>query len=778
MTKSRKSARTGQPTGNGPSERARQRTRKSADSPTPRDLRSQDPFLRRESEKYDEPLPSREFILQTLADAGEPLDDRSLAKLLGVRRSESDSFGRRLGAMEREGQILRNRKGAILVAQKLDLVSGRVEGHPDGFGFVQPDEGDEDFYLNPRQMRKVLHGDRVMVRQTGLDRRGRREGEIIEVIERANSSVVGRLQLEHDVTFVIAANRRISQRIAIPRGEELRAKPGEVVVVQIIAQPDEDRQPVGRVIEVLGNATDPGMEIEIALRKHALPFEFTEAAKAQAARFSPTVRKADLAGRVDLRDMALVTIDGETARDFDDAVWAAAEGKGFRLVVAIADVSHYVRPGEPLDTDARERGTSVYFPRRVIPMLPEKLSNGLCSLNPEVDRLCMVCDMAVAPSGEIKRYKFYPAVMRSKARLTYTRVWEALSEPDGETAGELKETLPHLKTLYALFGVLLRARERRGAIDFETVETQIVFDDKGKIERIVPVRRNDAHRLIEECMLAANVCASDFLSEAEHPALYRVHEGPTEEKLAALRDFLGEFGLHLQGGAKPSAKDYAKLLESIKPRPDIQLLQTLLLRSLQQAQYSPDNVGHFGLAYEAYAHFTSPIRRYPDLVIHRAIKAVLDGERYKPGNWKELGVHCSQTERRADEATREVESWLKCYYMRNRVGDEFEGSISGVASFGIFVALDGVYVEGMVHVSELGSDYFHFDAAKHQLLGERTAKRYRLADRVRIRIARVDLETSRIDFVLAEDASAGSKNSRSSDEGKPAVVRRAKAPRR
>jgi ribonuclease R len=716
-------------------------------------LRSQDPFLDRERERYDDPLPSREFILQTLVEAGEPLDERQLGKMLGIRRGEAESFGRRLAAMARQGQILYNRKGAILVARKVDLVAGRVAGHPDGFGFVIPDEGGEDYYLNAREMRKVLHGDRVMVRQTGVDRRGRREAEIVDVIERAHTTLVGKLQIEHDFSYVTPSDRKISLRVAVPRGEERGASSGEIVVVEIVAQPDANRPPVGRVTEVLGQATDPGMEIEIALRKHSLPFEFSEKARAQAAKIAPTVRKQDLAGRVDLRDMPLVTIDGETARDFDDAVWAEKSGRGFRLVVVIADVSHYVRPGDPLDEDARERGTSVYFPRRVIPMLPEKLSNGLCSLNPDVERLCMVCDMSVSATGEIKRYKFYPAVMLSRARLTYTRVWEVLSKPDGEVARDLGDIVPRLQVLHELFEVLLKARHRRGAIDFETVETQIVFDDKGKIDRIVPVVRNDAHRLIEECMLAANVCASDFLHEAEHPALYRVHQGPTPIKLAALREFLAEFGLHLQGGEEPGAKDYARLLDSIKDRPDIQLLQTVLLRSLQQAQYSPENVGHFGLAYESYTHFTSPIRRYPDLVIHRAIKAVLNGERYKPGDWKDLGAHCSQVERRADEATREVESWLKCYYMRNRVGDEFDGVVSGVAGFGMFVALDGVYVEGMVHISELGSDYFHFDAARHQLLGERTGRRYRLADRVRVRLVRVDLETSRLEFVLAESAS-------------------------
>lgn len=718
--------------------------------------RENDPHIERETARYETPLPSREFILEVLSAEGVPVEERDLVRILGIKKKEAELFARRLSAMERSGQILRNRKGAILVSRKLDLVAGRVIGHPDGFGFVVPDGEVErrgaDFYLNPREMRRVLHGDRVMVRETGTDRRGRREATIVEVIERVNVRIVGKLHIEHMVSFVIPADRRINQQIAVPHGEKHKAKTGEVVVVELVGHPSAESQPVGRVVEVLGAATDPGMEIEIALRKHDLPFEFSPKAVSHAAKIPLEVRKSDLKGRVDLREMELVTIDGDTARDFDDAVWAQRDGKGFRLVVAIADVSHYVGNGDILDQEARERGNSVYFPRRVIPMLPEKLSNGLCSLNPDVDRLCMACDMSVGPTGEIKRYKFYPAVMRSKARLTYDQVWEVLGAPTGRAGQKLGGLVDRLRCLYELFHVLLKARAKRGAIDFETVETRIVFDDKGKIDSIVPVARNDAHRLIEECMLAANVCASDFLARAEHPVLYRVHEGPTAEKLAALREFLKEFGLHLQGGDKPGAREYAKLLESIKPRPDIQLLQTVLLRSLQQAQYSPENVGHFGLAYESYTHFTSPIRRYPDLLVHRAIKAVLDGQPYRPGNWKEIGMQCSQTERRADDATREVESWLKCYYMRNRVGEEFDGSISGVAGFGIFVALDGVYVEGMVHISELGSDYFQFDAGKHQLLGERTGRRYRLADRMRVKIARVDLETSRIDFVLAEDA--------------------------
>ena len=720
-----------------------------------RGARAKDPFLEREAARYEKPIPSREFILDTLADAGVPLADTDLARAVGIGSGEDEAFARRVAAMEREGQIIRNRKGALLVARKLDLLAGRVEGHPEGYGFVTLDDGGNDLFLPPHEMRKVLRGDRVMVRAGALDRRGRAEATIVEVIARANTRIVGSFRREHGLGLVVASDRRISQEILVDPGGESKAKTGQVVVVELVAQPSVDArgvhtQPIGRVVEVLGRATDPGIEIEIALRKHDLPFEFSRAAVEQADANPASPRAGDSEGRVDLRGLALVTIDGETAKDFDDAVFCERDGRGFRLIVAIADVSHYVRHGAALDADARERGTSVYFPRRVIPMLPERLSNGLCSINPDVDRLCMACDMRIAASGEIRDYRFYAAVMRSRARLTYTEVAAALAQANGDPASRLAPLLSGLQMLHQLYRVLARARKTRGAIDFETIETAFVFDDRGTLQNIVPVVRNDPHRIIEECMLAANVCASEFLRKHKHAALYRIHAGPTSEKLAGLRVFLKGFGLDLGGGDDPHAMDYAQLLESIKHRPDVHLLQTVLLRSLKQARYSPENGGHFGLGYEAYTHFTSPIRRYPDLLIHRAIKAVLAKKQYSPGNWTELGEHCSQTERRADEAGWEVEAFLKCDYMRDRVGEEFAGTISSVTSFGIFVALDGVYVEGLVHISELGRDYFQFDAARHELRGERSQRRFRLADRVKVRIVRVDLELARMDFVLAE----------------------------
>ncbi len=721
-----------------------------------KNLRLQDPFLEREREQYEHPLPSREFILQILTEHGAPMIDDELLDVLHIKRDEEELFSRRLRAMERDGQIMRNRKRAICVMDKLDLIKGRVQGHPDGFGFLVPEDGSADMFLSEKEMHQVLNGDVVMVRQAGVDRRGRPEAKIVEVLERANSKVVGRLYEEHGIQFVVAENRRIAQDILVASGGAGGARAGQVVILEIIKHPDKHAQPIGRIVQVLGNYADPGMEIEIALRKHDLPHEFPKDAERQAKAISPVVSPEDWAGREDIRNLPLVTIDGETARDFDDAVYCAPEKGGYRLVVAIADVSHYVQTNDALDREAISRGNSVYFPRRVIPMLPEELSNGLCSLNPKVDRLCMVCDMHISNKGEIGKYRFYPSVMYSHARLTYNQVAEMLGQPDGELAKQNAAVVPHLQHLHELFQKLLKAREKRGAIDFETVETQMIFTDQGKIERIVPVVRNDAHKLIEECMLAANVCAAGFLHEHHHPVLYRIHQGPTPEKLEALREFMKEFGLGLTGDEEPQAADYSKLLKRIKGRPDAGLLQTVMLRSLRQAKYEPENIGHFGLGYEAYTHFTSPIRRYPDLLVHRAIKAVLQGKKYKPAQkWAELGIHCSMTERRADDATRDVEAWLKCFYMRDHLGCVFTGTVSSVTSFGMFVSLDDLYVEGLVHISELGKDYFHFDATRHHLLGERTGQSYRLGDRVEVRVVKVDMESTKIDFVLHAEVAAG-----------------------
>ncbi len=732
-------------------------------------------------------IPSREEILAVFRDSGGAMDLKALARVLKVKPAAQDVLTRRLNAMERDGQLRLDITGHYALADHSGFIAGRVSAHRDGFGFLIPEDGSEDLFLNDKEMQKVLNGDRVLGRVTGTDRRGRAEGTIVEVVERANSHVIGRLLNEGGVWVVSPEDQRIGRDILVI-GSPGKARDGQVVSVELIEQPSRFQQPTGKVVEVLGELDDPGMEIEIAVRKFGVPHIFSAAALKQAAKLPAEVRDDDLGNRVDLRDVPLVTIDGEDARDFDDAVYCEpiriGRKKGYRLLVGIADVSHYVKPGDALDQDALERSTSVYFPRRVIPMLPEKLSNGLCSLNPHVDRLTLVCDMVVSAEGEVTAYQFYPAVMHSAARLTYTAVADILATPNGEEAQRRAPIVPHLRNLNEVFHALLKARQERGAIDFETTETYIVCNELGKIEKILPRTRNDAHRLIEECMLAANVCAADLLIRHKHPGTFRIHATPSEEKLNQLRTFLRQAGLNLGGGTSPSAGDYAALMQQIKGRPDAQLLQTMLLRSMQQAVYSPDNIGHFGLAYEAYAHFTSPIRRYPDLLTHRAIKAILAGRRYEPTGidlsklnttlsnaarkqlakdraqgkqreerdqtiWDALGVHCSANERRADEASRDVENWLKCYYMQDKLGEEFTGIVSGVTPFGIFVQLEELYVEGLVHITELGSDYFQYDEARHELRGERTGKRYGLTDRVSVQIARVDLEARKIDLVLA-----------------------------
>ena len=741
--------------------------------------------------QYPYSIPSREDILGILRTATGLQDTTSIAKALGVKQDEMEGLTRRLNAMERDGQIKPDRNGKFHLANLNSFVEGRVSSHRDGYGFLIPDDSSDDIFLPEKEMQKVLHGDRVQARIIGTDRRGRPEGTIVEVVARANTHVIGRLLNENGSWVVAPEDKRIGQDILLA-GSPGKAKTGQVVSVELTEQPSRYTQPMGKIVEILGDIDDPGMEIEIAVRKYGVPHEFSEAAKSLAAKLPSEVRPADLKDRVDLRDVPLVTIDGEDARDFDDAVYCEpvkiGRASGFRLIVAIADVSHYVKPNDDLDVDALERSTSVYFPRRVIPMLPEKLSNGLCSLNPAVDRLTLVCDAVITAKGEIKAYQFYPAVIHSAARLTYTEVAAILANTKGVEAARKPGLVPHLLNLYELYQALLSARHARGAIDFETTETYIVCNAAGKIEQILPRTRNDAHKVIEECMLAANVCAADLLERNKHPGMFRVHAPPAKEKLNQVRTFLKQVGLNLGGGDTPSASDYAELMAKVKPRPDATLLQTMLLRSMQQAVYSPDNIGHFGLSYEAYAHFTSPIRRYPDLLTHRAIKAILQGKRYEPKGldmsnlntmlspaarrkqaqdraegkpapkrgadvavWEALGIHCSANERRADEASRDVEAWLKCYFIRDKLGEEFTGTISGVATFGIFVQLDALFIEGMVHVTDLGADYFQFDEARHELRGERTGIRYQLTDRVTVQVSRVDLDARKIDLRLVNE---------------------------
>ncbi|MCP5122900.1 MAG: ribonuclease R [Pseudomonadales bacterium] len=752
-----------------------------------------DPHAAREAARYDNPIPSREVILELLNAADSPLDHDGIAARLALAEPEQlDALRKRLRAMERDGQLMVNRRGDYGLVDKMNLLHCKVQGHRDGYGFAIPvAAGEEDVYLSARQMNFVFDGDEVLVRVTGVDRRGRQEGKVVEVLERAHRNIVGRYQEESGIGYVIAENSRINHQILIPPGEKGKAVSGQIVTAEITDFPTRQLGAKGRIIEILGDHMDPGLEIDVAIRSHGIPWEWPEAVVDEAGRLEAEPLEEDKQNRVDLRKLPFVTIDGEDARDFDDAVYCEKRTLGgWRLWVAIADVSHYVRPGSALDEEAAHRGNSVYFPEKVVPMLPEALSNGLCSLKPAVDRLAMVCEMELSRAGKPSKYTFYEAVIHSHARLTYTQVGEVLEKgahPDVD-----KRRVPDLKRLHSLYKVLRAARDKRGAIDFETVETRIIFNEQRKIEAIVPVIRNDAHKLIEECMLSANVAAADFFEANGVPMLYRVHEGPTEEKLENLRKFLGELGLDLAGGLKPTPLHYQRLLQQIEEREDAHVIQTMLLRSLRQAVYQAENGGHFGLHYPAYAHFTSPIRRYPDLLVHRGIRRVIRAQKKGQGVQRvrgaspipmgsifpydiqaiaTYGAHCSMTERRADDATREVQAWLKCEYLQDHVGDEFNGVVSAVTNFGLFVELEGIYIEGLVHITALPSDYYNFDASHQRLLGERSGRSFQLGGRVRVQVARVDLDDKKIDLELID-----SQPPRKAPAGKGSGRKRGSAP--
>ena len=715
---------------------------------------TKDPYAQREAEKYENPIPSRELILAALEHAGKTLSRTEIANLFKLESEDDlEALRRRLRAMERDGQVLYNRGQQYCLVNNKDLIVGRIIGHPDGYGFLRPDDGSDDLYLSPREMNPLLHNDRAMLRVAGIDKKGRREGAVVEILERNTHQIVGRLYEEDGFTYVVPDNKNIAQTLLVEADGVGDAQHGQIVVAEVTEQPTKLHQPIGRIIDVLGDHLAPGMEIEMAIRSYELPNVWPAELLEEIKSLSAEVPESAKEGRVDLRSTPLVTIDGEDARDFDDAVYCKKTPKGWKLLVAIADVSHYVQVDTELDKEAKNRSTSVYFPEQVIPMLPEILSNGLCSLNPHVDRLCMVCELFIDEEGCVSRSRFYDAVMRSHSRLTYTEVAKILVDGDETLADTYKAVLPHLRELYALYKVMRISREKRGAMDFDTQETRIMFGADRKIEKIVPVVRNDAHKLIEEFMITANSAAAKYLNAKKIPKLLRIHEGPSSDKLLNLKTFLGELGLKFGGGVSPTPLDYMHLVDSVKDRPDAHLIQTVLLRSMSQAVYSPDLKGHFGLALDAYAHFTSPIRRYPDLLVHRAIRHCLAGKSpetfvYGMPEMIMLGEHCSANERRADDATRDVVSWLKCEYMMDKIGEEFSGIISAVTSFGFFVELADIYVEGLVHISNLGQDYFHFDPTSHQLKGERTNTNYRLGDTVKIRVVRVDLDEKKMDFEL------------------------------
>ena len=721
----------------------------------------QDPNYAKELAKYDNPIPSREFILQIIRTHNAPMTKEEIFVALGITdETRQEAMRRRLRAMENDGQLVFTKRKCYALPEKLDLLKGMVIGHREGFGFLQVEGKKDDFFIPNVQMQKVMHGDYVLAQPNGFDRKGRPEVRIVRVLEANKKQIVGRFFIEQGIGYVMPDDSRITRDILIPDNARLGARMGQVVVVELHPRIAPFFQPIGKITEVLGDNMAKGMEVEIAIRKHDIPHSFPSAVEKQLKKWAEDVPEEAKRGRVDLRDLPLVTIDGEDARDFDDAVFCQKQGKGWKLWVAIADVSYYVRPKSALDTEAYNRGNSVYFPNRVVPMLPEKLSNGLCSLNPQVDRLCMVCEITISAKGKMTDYQFYEAVMNSHARLTYNKVAKIL-EKDTALCERYASLVPHLQDLHEMYQALVKARQQRGAIEFETIESKFIFNALGRIERIEPVVRNDAHKIIEECMILANIASANFMEKHQEPALYRIHAVPGEEKLTAFRSFLAECGLSLSGGNKPTPMDYAQLLEQIKPRPDHELIQTMLLRSMSQAVYSADNIGHFGLALEEYAHFTSPIRRYPDLTLHRGIKYLLakqkgskrkttdtGGYHYQLEEMDLFGAHCSSTERRADDATREVADWLKCEYMQDHVGEEFDGVISSVTGFGFFVRLNDLFIDGLVHISGLANDYYLFDMPKQRLIGENSGMIFRLGDAVKVRVEAVSLEQKQIDFSL------------------------------
>ena len=744
-----------------------------------------DPHFEREQDKYENPIPSREYIIEYLRSQKSPITRDSIAAALQIHDEEQlEALRRRLRAMERDGELVFTRGQSYGLPEKMDLISGIVLGHREGYGFFKPDEGGDDLFISNRDMLMYFHGDKVLAQKAGMDRKGRREARIVRLIQPRSAAIVGRFHVDSGMAFVIADDKRITQEILIASEDRNGARQGDVVVVELTRRPGRFVKAAGKVTEVLGKQMAPGMEIEIALRNYDLPHTWSAAIEKKLRRIPDEVTESDKVGRVDLRDLPLVTIDGEDARDFDDAVYAEAKPSGgWRLWVAIADVSYYVRTDSALDTEARARGNSVYFPSQVIPMLPEKISNGLCSLNPHVDRLCMVAEMTISARGKLSGYKFYPAVMHSRARFTYTQVAAMLE--GGPIAPEHEALFPHLQCLQSLYLALDEQRAERGAIAFETIETQFIFNEQRKIDKIVPRARNQAHKIIEECMILANVSAAKFVKKHKGEILYRVHESPSEQKLANFKEFLAERGLSMGGGLEPTPADYQNVMLQIADRPDAELIQVMLLRSMRQAIYTPDNEGHFGLALEEYAHFTSPIRRYPDLVLHRVIRYLLAKEKgeanekwtpdggyhYQLDELDKLGEECSTTERRADEATRDVSDWLKCEFMQDHVGDTFEAVIASVTNFGLFVRLNDLFIDGLVHISSLGSDYYQFDPMRQRLIGEHTGQIYQVGDPVTVKVAAVNLDDRQIDLVMIGDSGKGSRRKAAPSREKPMTAR-------
>lgn len=753
-----------------------------------------DPHYAREVQKYgDHPLPSREYLLAWLGEQGQLFSAQQLAEAFAIEGERAEFFNHRLKAMISSGQLLRDRQGRYGIARKMDLVRGQVIAHAEGYGFFSPDSDEADGFIAPKYMQELMHGDRILARVKFVDRDGRKDYAPVEILERGQKRVVGKLGERHGIWSVMPENRRLTQPIIIPASDRGGAKNGQIVLIEITDYPGRYQQAIGRVISVLGEALSAGMEVTVAIANHNIPHEFSAQTQKQAAQLPDTLQSTDYEGRLDLRHLPFVTIDGIHSRDFDDAVFAEKRGEHYRLYVAIADVSHYVPADSPLDEDAYERGTSVYFPDRVIPMLPEKLSTGLCSLNPQVDRLALVCEMTIAGDGSIKRSAFHQAVIHSHCRFTYETVEDILFQRDSAVRDSFAHLLAPLEMLRAVYDILLSARKARHTIEFDVSEAEFFYDSEGKIESIKERKRLNSHKLIEECMIAANVCAAKFLHKHKLPGLYRVHDDPASERLGKFIDFVARLGLAWKGNpADIEPRHFTELLERARSRDDFHMIEKMMLRSMAQAVYVPENRGHFGLALESYAHFTSPIRRYPDLLVHRAIVHQLRGGtkkdyRYSEESMVEKGKHCSMTERRADDATRDAMDFLKCEFMSHRLGETFAGRISNIVNFGFFVTLDDFFIDGLVHISSLSNDYYHFDAQSMTLTGERSGTRFALLDRVNVRVAKVDVDDKKIDFALIGDSTGGQRKSRGvggksggqntgKASGKPTGKRQGKSP--
>ena len=705
-------------------------------------------YTGKQTTDYEFSIPERSQILDYLREANKPRTLKHIADALGADSAgQKSALKNRLKAMLRDGEVIKNRRDGYGLTEKMDLLAGTVIAHPDGYGFLRPDRGAPDLFLPAREMQSLMHGDRVLVRISGTGRRNQQEGALVEILEHANRKIVGRYFREGQIGYVAPDNPRLHQDVLIPAGREGKARAGEYVVAGITKFPDRHTQPVGKVIEILRQETYVEMATEVAIRAHDIPWQWPDEITPELEMISSAADRVS-GRRTDLRGLPFVTIDGEDARDFDDAVCCEETGVGWKLFVAIADVSGYVLPGSALDIEAGNRGTSVYFPQRVVPMLPELLSNDLCSLKPAVDRPCLVCEMEISRQGLVEKSRFLQALIHSRRRMTYTEMAAVVVEKNDSIRRSMEPLIEHLDLLYRLFKLMHGARTRQGLLEFGTTETRMEFDKKGRIRSISPLLRNDAHRLIEEFMLAANVAAAELLQRNEIPVLYRNHEPPNPEKLADLREFLAGFGLQLGGGEKPGVNDYAVVLDTVRDREYAHLVETVLLRSMSLAVYEAVNKGHFGLAFESYTHFTSPIRRYPDLLVHRAIRHIINATPYSYNiqEMQNLGLHCSQTERRADDATRDVAQRLKCEFMQDRIGEIFSGTISGVTAFGLFVELDEALVEGLVHVTALPNDYYHFDAAAHCLRGERSGRSFSLAGRIQVMVTRVDIDEKKIDL--------------------------------